>query len=236
MSSSRPRGQQASNSCNFTAVVSRGCPATSHGDTELDYLAGCRCPAAREAHRIERGRRHLRALRVGPAHVDPTGTRRRLQALAAAGWSVEDIAAGLGSRPSYVGQLQHRVTPVHRRTAAKVRDFYDRHADRPGPSPRAVHYARRNGWLAPIWWDSETIDDPAWTPPTADTRAVDVDVDVDEVNVARRLAGDRTIRLTQAEKAAAVQQLTAAHVPPWQISERLGVNSVYVHRYANGVA
>jgi hypothetical protein len=223
--------------CNSTRVVRPqdspqtvdDCPADSHG-TENAHAKGCRCPGARRDHYLNDMRRKLDRLAGNPRIVDATGTHRRLRALMALGWRARDLAPRIGWHSGELDTIFRRMT-VHRDTAAAIRDVYRELSDKQGPSEQTRRRAARNGWLMPIWWDDETIDDPAWTPPT-----IDRSDGVDEVKVARRLAGDRTVRLNQAEKAAAVQQLTAARIPPSVISVRLGVNSRYVRRYAAGVA
>jgi hypothetical protein len=104
--------------------------------------------------------------------VDGAGTRRRLQALIARGWSKRKLALRLGMKPSNFG-----ITFVGRRvrasTARAVRVLYDElwdvappeatHGDRIAAS-RARRYARTQGYAPPLAWDDDTIDDPAAKP------------------------------------------------------------------------
>lgn len=231
MTTMTARDRSVSEACNYRGVVpSAACTGARHGDNEAAYIAGCRCPQAREAHRIQRGRRHLRLIRQGPALQPPTGTVRRLRALAAIGYSVEDIAAGTGIRPSYIGQLQHTDRRVHRTTVEKVCAFYQRHADLRGPSPRAIHYAARNGWRSPMWWDDDTIDDPTFV---VDSSPAEIDSHinspiVDPIAVERRLKGDLTVRLTRAERLTAVSELHARGETRSRIERTLHMSGVEV--------
>lgn len=103
-------------------------------------------------------------------HVDGTGTRRRLQALVAIGWSVSELGRRLSMDNVHRTIKTERVNAG---TARAVRALYDQLWDTP-PQPATrweraavsrVHAdARRAGWAPPLAWDDDTIDDPAATP------------------------------------------------------------------------
>ncbi len=106
------------------------------------------------------------------SRVDATGTRRRIQALVANGWSLHKLAAELDMTP---GNLHSSITrpQVWASTARKVRDLYERRwnatppADTPderGAITRSINRARAHGWLPPMAWDDEDLDDPAAIP------------------------------------------------------------------------
>ncbi len=109
------------------------------------------------------------------ARVDATGTRRRLQALAFAGWSMKSIQDELG-----IVRLDRvlRHDTVTARVARLVRTFYDtRGAYCPPTNSSGAHYtvrtrvqARLAGYLPALAWDDETIDDPTATPCDASLR------------------------------------------------------------------
>lgn len=108
--------------------------------------------------------------------VDATGTRRRVHALIAVGHTLEDIAQAGGATPGALSQIASpRSTRrwVTRDTAHKVRAAYDRmwdHVpDTSTPARRsavnaALNKAARHGWLPPLAWDDDRIDDPTYTP------------------------------------------------------------------------
>lgn len=106
------------------------------------------------------------------ATIDGTGTRRRLQALVAIGWSMSELARRMGMLPSNFGTAIHGRREVTVATATKARDLYEQLWDTPAPPSgrhgsvpiRARNYARRAGWHVPMAWDDETIDDPTATP------------------------------------------------------------------------
>ncbi|UTT40227.1 hypothetical protein NMP99_02920 [Glutamicibacter mishrai] len=104
--------------------------------------------------------------------IDATGTRRRLQGLVTLGWSVSNLGVRLGVTPSNMHVLLKRdlVTVT---TARKVRDLYDVLWDKQNPATsgqdlsaatRARNYARFHGWLPPMAWDDDQIDDPGYRP------------------------------------------------------------------------
>lgn len=96
------------------------------------------------------------------AHIDPLGTERRLQALLANGWPGGVLAGRLGCTTRNL-QIRggRRVTSS---TASAVRNLYADLCDTPGPSRRAGTYWRGRGYLTPMWWDEDTIDDPMASP------------------------------------------------------------------------
>ena len=151
------------------------------------------------------------ANRAPRSHLDATGTRRRLQALVAIGWTPSRLAAEMGrSTPELRRSMTSaRVTAT---TAQQVRDLYERLWDvRPPHATSAQRaaidtsraYARRHGWLPPLAWDD--ID-------TDPHRPDDIQLDnaPDEIAIERAIAGDgiRLDHLTPAEQDEVVRRLT----------------------------
>ncbi|MER6778419.1 MULTISPECIES: hypothetical protein [unclassified Streptomyces] len=117
------------------------------------------------------------------ARIDATGTRRRIQALVAAGWSFTALESEMGIHNRHLGALA-RTTHVSAGIARKVRGAYKRLVqttpERAGVSSQAQalarRVARREGWHGPLAWDD--IDDPAarpevtapYTPPAGNGR------------------------------------------------------------------
>lgn len=105
-------------------------------------------------------------------HVPAVGTARRLRALVAIGWSQSKLAQMLGKLPANLGKTMTS-EQVAAGTARAVRDLYDRLWDRPPPestwserqsASRARNLARRNGWVPPLAWDDDALDDPEAVP------------------------------------------------------------------------
>lgn len=103
------------------------------------------------------------------------GTQRRLQALMVLGWPLTQIQQTCGL--SALGRCLTRDL-VTARTARAVRDFYDTHwttgptaGDRRAQAviDRTRARAEQAGWLPPLAWDDDTIDDPD-VPTPAHTR------------------------------------------------------------------
>ncbi len=190
-----------------------------HG-TRSRYARGCRCPGCTEGSRIYHKR--LRENRSTSAYVSPVGTQRRLWALARIGWSWPALAERLGVTDRWPSLLANQWTPtVSRETERRVRELYDLLSLTPGPSPRAAGWAARRGWVPPLAWDDDTIDDPdaqPWGGSAEEAAPV-----VDEVAIRRALAGER-IRLTRLERHHAVH-----HGVP-----RYGVNAVAAALHMSG--
>lgn len=123
--------------------------------------------------------------------VDATGTRRRIQALAAFGWSITQQAAEVGWTVSNLHALLSREL-VQRTTAQTVEDLYDKWSMTEPPSgyarTRVLAVARKHGWFPPLAWDDDSIDDPAafpvLVPPPAGAAP-----HVDELAIQHRMAG-----------------------------------------------
>ena len=95
----------------------------------------------------------------GDARVSSLGVTRRLQSLAAIGWSAEDLAPELGFTAVRVRALRSGRRPaVHAATHRHVDEVWERLAMQPRPGVRMRALAERGGWPPPLAWDD--IDDP----------------------------------------------------------------------------
>ncbi|MFD8771364.1 hypothetical protein [Streptomyces sp. NPDC059916] len=116
---------------------------------------------------------------ITPGVTDATGSRRRIQALNAAGWTKPALAQRLpaGSRPLHT---LHQQTHLYARTADAIADLYDALKDqRPeehGVHPTSAHRARlraqRNNWPTIRYWADlmDVIDDLHFEPQYGVTR------------------------------------------------------------------
>lgn len=136
-----------------------------HG-TVAGYVAKCREECCRGAWRVNQRRTRARTyLARGPLTVDGTGTRRRIQALVAIGWSLGDLDRELGRKETYCSYLVRRIRPVLLTTAQEVDTLYDRLSmQRPEGwvADRQRRWAQARGWPPPLAWTD--IDDPAEEP------------------------------------------------------------------------
>lgn len=106
-------------------------------------------------------------------YVDATGARRRLQALAAMGWTARCFAkhAGHSAHDTYVDIANGSLQRIRASTADEIKSLYDRLWDKAGPSVRSKERARRLGYAVPMAWDDDSIDDPQAQPaPRRDDR------------------------------------------------------------------
>lgn len=104
--------------------------------------------------------------------VDAAGTQRRIQALVCIGWSQSRIGERIGMDPQNFNRTI-RSARVQAETARKIKALYEELWNQPqtgtdwhgkSSATRARNYAKANGWLPPLAWDDETIDDPATQP------------------------------------------------------------------------
>lgn len=183
-----------------------------------------KCAPCRRAHADTRADyRRRRYLHHAPLKVDATGTRRRIQALAAIGWSLAAQSQRLGWKPSTAHAVSSR-SWVWPQTAEKVRGLYDELSMVPGPNNRARGEAARKGWLPPLAFDDESIDDPDYVPTLGD----DTDT-VDELAIEAVLDGHRLV-LEGATAHAAVHLLTGRGFTPTQIGLMCGLAERRVYR------
>jgi len=93
------------------------------------------------------------------------GTQRRLQALMVLGWPLAEIQRATGTSALHRCLTRAQVTA---RLARLIRDFYEAHWS---AGPVAAHIphasiartrarAQRAGWLPPLAWDDDLLDDP----------------------------------------------------------------------------
>lgn len=112
--------------------------------------------------------------RAPAAVIDGTGAQRRLQALVATGWTQQAVAQHLGWTPANFGRLIHAPRPsVLPSTHDLACALYDELWQGPPPPEnstqasaitRARNLAKRYGWVPPLAWDDDTIDNPMATP------------------------------------------------------------------------
>jgi len=99
-------------------------------------------------------------------YVDATGSSRRLQALVALGWPTRQLATHMGSADhgtvTDITSCNNRT--IRRATADAIKALYDDLGMTQGPSRISAARAAKRGWLPPLCWDDDTIDDPAATP------------------------------------------------------------------------
>lgn len=191
---------------------------SAHCGTTAGYSAHRRrneptCPACRAAAAAYERRRSARAYitRGEPLVVDATGTGRRLRALMRIGWSLHDLARRVGMPVQSLSRAHHR-DRVAVSTAEKVAALYDELSMTLGPSVYARRYGAERGWLPPLCWSDEEIDDPKARPSGLRTG-----------HEPRRQNRD-------AEREAQVWELTRCGVSAADIAVRLRCNKRYVER------
>lgn len=145
---------------------------THHNRTSY-VLGECREACCRAANTMYETRRRCDVILGRPRRIDATGTRRRLQALIAAGWPQRRLTEALGWYPTHFRRILFDARQVRPATAAEVRAAYDRLWTGPPPPTtsrgatdiaRAKALAAGRGWPPPMAWDDEQLDDPTATP------------------------------------------------------------------------
>lgn len=117
--------------------------------------------------------------RANPRGFVPNiGSRRRLRALMAVGWRHSDLSPMVGFN---TGTLNHQAGNwISRAKHDAMKDLYDRLWNIQGPAPATSRARVRNaGYLPPLAWDEDTIDDPNHEPDRVEAEAADVAEDVE---------------------------------------------------------
>ena len=115
-------------------------------------------------------------------HVDATGTRRKVRALAAFGHSISSLAARVGWTPQNFHKLtRDDTTQVTAKTARMVDALFRELQLVPGTNTRTRNLAKKKGWALPMEWEEDEIDDPSATPHITDPGKVSFDVRYSEM-------------------------------------------------------
>ncbi|MCW2496332.1 helix-turn-helix transcriptional regulator [Jatrophihabitans sp.] len=170
------------------------------------------------------------------AVVEPTGTYRRLQALVAIGWSQSKLARQLGFTPANFTAIVHGRRRVTTKTARRVVELYNalwstapaekHHRDKIAAS-RSRNYAAHLGWLPPMAWDEDSIDD---------VTAVPNATGYDEDRVLAVLAGalvdgdeDLVLELTRADRLEVFRRGRAAGMTKREVAAATGISVTTFH-------
>jgi hypothetical protein len=172
--------------------------------------------------------------KVGGHYISAVGSRRRLQALVAIGYSFERIEKHLGG----YGRSNMRILAYENRpwitsdVALRIKAAFDELSMKLPDAPTRVHQgaitkarnrAKARGWVPPLAWDEDTIDDPN-AKPAGLTAPARVSEDIDEAAVLRRMNGER-VHLTKYESAEVVRRLRAAGWSYLQIQTHAGLRT-----------
>lgn len=105
--------------------------------------------------------------------VPGVGSQRRVQALMAIGWRHQDMNAWLRANAPQTRHYSQLILSkpgdlLERRTADAIRALYNALWSTPGPSAKTRARAAAMGYVPPLAWDDDTIDDPAARPAGVD--------------------------------------------------------------------
>ncbi|MFL0579451.1 hypothetical protein [Dietzia sp. 179-F 9C3 NHS] len=160
------------------------------------------------------------------AVVNGVGSRRRLQALVAAGWPQTDLAQRCNWAYNHLNWFLNQehaglTAAAARRIAAVFNDLQLQQ----GPSRRAQRLAERRGWQPALAWEEDSIDDPDAVPHTSSPERQDDDL-VDEIVIERCLAAWRNNTpppaVAPTDRAAVAEALLSAGATRKYICEVIG--------------
>lgn len=187
-------------------------------DQHVLYRAGCE-ECQHRGRNYEQRRMILlnQGVRLSVA-VDLTASR--IRELRAAGYSLPYLAAETGLGTATLTRICNKTVGwVQLRVYRAVERAYERHRDIPGGNVRVVTKARKRGWEPPVLPMPEEVGEEI----------------IDPEAVRRAASGDRTVTLTQAERAEAIRTLEKRRLSAREIAEILGVTDRTVQRWRGGV-
>jgi transcriptional regulator with XRE-family HTH domain len=167
---------------------------------------------------------------LGAGQVDRERTplaRTHLRALVALGWSMSELGRRLGMRyeRNAATLLEGEDRLIQRGTVDKIEQLYaelsmslpeQTNRLQRASAARARNLAAARGWLPPLALDDpDELDEEDWGSEGAD---------IDEVAIARRMAGEKTVPLNQAERALLVEQWIAGGRGPSELERVTGIN------------
>lgn len=124
-----------------------------HGKESTYNHQGCRCFPCSEAKRRADKRRNIQAARGIPRKVDRAPSIRKIQALCAIGWPLQELAREMGRSKNYLTKTLCEKGDLMLANAQAVDALYRRLEAQPGPSNSARVRARSKGWVPPLGWD-----------------------------------------------------------------------------------
>lgn len=195
------------------------CTAPRHGDRNAYTTCGCRCADAKEDYRLYCKRRRMGLNK--PRMTDATATRRKVEALAALGWSKRYVGKRIGMNPNSVHRIGRKFPTVSVRVAEQVDKVYQELCMTVGPGPAVRGTAKAKGWVPPLAWD-DIDNDPAPAKALSDERQRGIDK-LDEVKVQRVMVGAYRGKLLDAERKEVVRRLHAKGLNDCEISRRTGI-------------
>lgn len=175
--------------------------------------------------------------------ITAIGLQRRLQALSAIGWSMKVIADQYGIWADPLCSLRRRANPkaVKLEFARVIVRIYDDLSMKLPPAgisaDRTRMLAAQHGYLSPLAWEDETIDDPAAKPVGISDQHAKKE-GLDESAIERRMAGDRSAKTRGPENFEVVRRLLADGRSQRWIANRTGlkVERYLPHHHAQEVA
>lgn len=151
--------------------------------------------------------------------VPSIGTSRRLNALQAIGWPRGALAEYLQVTDDQVSSYTRRRRNLYS-TWAAVKTLYEDLSATPGPSNKAINWARRKGYAPPIAWEGRDIDHPDHEPDLGDEAETS---EIDEVLLARILRGEHQGDVPDAERKAVLNHAVENGWSGAQVAEVLNL-------------
>ncbi|HEY9408878.1 MAG TPA: hypothetical protein VIP77_04795 [Jiangellaceae bacterium] len=161
---------------------------------------------------------------LGTRVIDPRSAeaRAKLRSLVALGWSISELGRRLGMHVSNAAPVFSSDRPMKRSTVEAALALFEELSMTKPPetnkterytATRARNHAKAHGWLKPLDLDDMDFEDAA---PIAE--------EIDDVAIERRMSGDKSVRLNDAEREELVQRWVASGQTLAACERRTGIN------------
>ncbi len=162
----------------------------------------------------------------GAFYVSALGATRRVRALYVLGHGPTVLAAATGLHRDAITQLAGgKWSQILSVRDQAVREAYGRLSMTVGVTREARSWAARQGWVPPLAWDDDTIDDPAAVPST--DAPMPGFTEGDDV-VARFLLGESVVLDRAAQREVIAHLMEWSNDTPEEIGARLGMTGTAV--------
>lgn len=232
----RPQGTSKKSPIDRSACPGRD---SAHTPTAVGTIGayrkhGCRCPDV-VALNARYEKRYNNGHRIQP-RVPSIGAARRIQALSVLGWGPKELGDRSGVNYRSLRRIGH-YPRISLQLHLKVEALYQNLSDIPAPDTPWNAIIRERalaaGWVPPIAWDEDTIDDPQATPQHNIEKyvpSVNEDIDIELLINGKFPPGSPNSRHRTRLNRPAVELMTRRGWSAPEIANRLGITTRTVTR------
>jgi DNA-binding CsgD family transcriptional regulator len=152
---------------------------------------------------------------ANPESLMPSiGAARRLRALMAMGWRLQDLATTTSEFHLYNSIRSQHDNRVRVDSHLLIANLYDKYSMRKGPSQLNVAKSKRLGYAPPLAWDEDALDNPDARPDTGDPKDTAEQRQLERLALWRKGLTDREIAAATGRHHDAIRRWRVRHGLP----------------------